>query len=239
MAALEVYQAKSLVINPQVGDLDVFGVVADEQAAFVSYLQIKNGAITFSQTMEIKKKLAEADSDILPLIILNFRERYGSTAPEVLINVPLSINLDHITLTVPKIGDKKKLIALAIKNALFFKKERFIKQERFQAKAHKTLLLLQQNLQLKSLPQHIECFDNSNTQGSTPVAAMVVFKNGKPAKKEYRHFNIKTVIGPDDFASMHEVVLRRYKRVIAEEQALPDLIVIDGGKGQLSAAVQS
>lgn len=239
LAALEAYQAKSLIINPQVGDLDVFGVVADEQAAFVSYLQIKNGAITFSQTMEIKKKLAEADSDILPLIILNFRERYGSTALEVLINVPLSINLDHITLTVPKIGDKKKLIALAIKNALFFKKERFIKKERFQAKAHKTLLLLQQNLQLKSLPLHIECFDNSNTQGSTPVAALVVFKNGKPAKKEYRHFNIKTVIGPDDFASMREVVLRRYQRVIAEEQALPDLIVIDGGKGQLSAAVQS
>lgn len=239
LAALEAYQAKSLVVNPQVGDLDVFGMVTDEQAVFVNYLQIKHGAITFSQTLEIKKKLAEADSDILPLIILHCRERYESTAPEVLTNVPLSIDLAQTTLTVPKIGDKKKLVGLAIKNALFLKKERFIRQEHFQTTANKTLLLLQQDLQLKSLPLHIECFDNSNTQGSTPVAAMVVFKNGKPAKKAYRHFNIKTVIGPDDFASMHEVVHRRYQRVLEEGQDLPDLIVIDGGKGQLSAAVQS
>ena len=239
LAALEAYQAKSLVINPQVGDLDVFGVVADKQAAFVSYLQIKNGAITFAQTIEIKKKLDEADSDILPLVIFDFRERYGSAASEVLINVPLSMDLDSITLTVPKIGDKKKLVALAIKNALFLKKERFIKKEDYQAKANRTLLLLQQDLQLKTLPLHIECFDNSNIQGSNPVAAVVVFRNGKPAKKAYRHFNIKTVTGPDDFASMREVVLRRYKRLIEEKQELPDLVVIDGGKGQLNAAVQS
>ncbi|MEM7383019.1 MAG: excinuclease ABC subunit UvrC [Bacteroidota bacterium] len=239
LAALEAYQAKSLVVNPQVGDLDVFGVVTDEQAAFVSYLQIKNGAITFSQTLDIKKKLAEADSDILPLIILHCREKYGSTAPEVLINVPLTTDLAQTTLTVPKIGDKKKLVGLAIKNALFLKKERFIRPEHLQPSANKTLLLLQQDLQLKSLPRHIECFDNSNTKGSSPVAAMVVFKDGKPAKKAYRHFNIKTVAGPDDFASMHEVVRRRYQRVLEEEQELPDLIVIDGGKGQLSAAVQS
>ena len=239
LAALEAYQAKSLVVNPQVGDLDVFGVVSDKQAAFVNYLQIKNGAVTFAQTIEIKKKLDEADSDILPLVIFNFRERYGSAASEVLINVPLSIGLDSITFTVPKIGDKNKLVALAIKNALFLKKERFIKKEDYQAKANRTLLLLQQDLQLKTLPLHIECFDNSNIQGSNPVAAMVVFRNGKPAKKAYRHFNIKTVTGPDDFASMREVVLRRYKRLIEEKQELPDLVVIDGGKGQLNAAVQS
>ena len=239
LAALSAYQAKSLVINPQVGDLDVFGVVADEQIAFVSYLQIKSGAITFSQTMEIKKQLAETDGDILPLIILNFRERYRSTAAEVLTNVPLSIDLAGTNLVVPKIGDKKKLIELAVKNALFLKKERWIQKENTQPKTNRKLLLLQQDLQLKNLPLHIECFDNSNIQGSNPVAAMVVFKNGIPAKKAYRHFNIKTVTGPDDFATMREVVFRRYKRIIAEKQQLPHLIVIDGGKGQLSAAVQS
>ena len=239
LAALEAYQAKSLVVNPQVGDLDVFGVVTDEQAAFVSYLQIKNGAITFSQTLEIKKKLAEAASDLLPLIIFHCRKNYKSTAPEILSNVPLTLDLPQATLTVPKIGDKKKLVGLAIKNALFLKKEQLSKSADLQPAASKTLLLLQQDLHLKNLPLHIECFDNSNTKGSEPVAAMIVFKDGKPAKKAYRHFNIKTVIGPDDFASMHEVVHRRYQRVLQEGQNLPDLIVIDGGKGQLSAAVQA
>jgi excinuclease ABC subunit C len=237
--ALTTYQAKSLVINPKVGDLDVFGMVSDDQAAFVSYLQIKNGSITFTQTVEIKKKLDEEDDDLLPLVILFFREKYNSEATEVLTNLPLSIDLNAVTLTVPKIGDKKKLVMLAMKNALFFKKERFIKNERYQKKGDRTLLLLQQDLQLPRLPMHIECFDNSNIQGKYPVAAMVCFKNGKPARNEYRHFNIKTVTGPDDFASMSEVVHRRYKRLIEEKKSLPDLIVIDGGKGQLSAAVAS
>jgi excinuclease ABC subunit C len=237
--ALTTYQAKSLVINPKVGDLDVFGMVSDDQAAFVSYLQIKSGSITFTQTVELKKKLDEEDDDLLPLVILFFREKYNSEATEVLTNLPLSIDLNAVTLTVPKIGDKKKLVMLAIKNALFFKKERFISNERYQKKGDKTLLLLQQDLQLSRLPVHIECFDNSNIQGKYPVAAMVCFKNGKPAKNEYRHFNIKTVTGPDDFASMSEVVYRRYKRLTEEKKNLPDLIVIDGGKGQLSAAVAS
>jgi excinuclease ABC subunit C len=237
--ALTTYQVKSLVINPKVGDLDVFGIVSDKQAAFVNYLQIKQGAIMFTQTMELKKKLDEEDSDLLPLVILHAREKYSSQATEVLTNLPPSIDLDTLKLTVPKIGDKKKLVMLAIKNALFFKKERFIKNEQYPNKSNKILLSLQQDLQLQRLPLHIECFDNSNTQGSNPVAAMVCFKNGKPARSEYRHFNIKTVIGPDDFASMHEVVHRRYKKLIEEKQALPDLIVIDGGKGQLSAAVAS
>lgn len=237
--ALTTYQVKSLVINPKVGDLDVFGIVSEKQAAFVNYLQIKQGAIMFTQTMELKKKLDEEDSDLLPLVILHAREKYSSQATEVLTNLPLSIDLDTLQLTVPKIGDKKKLVMLAIKNALFFKKERFIKNEQYPNKGNKILLSLQQDLQLQRLPLHIECFDNSNTQGSNPVAAMVCFKNGKPARSEYRHFNIKTVIGPDDFASMHEVVHRRYKKLVEEKQALPDLIVIDGGKGQLSAAVAS
>lgn len=235
--ALTTYQVKSLVINPKVGDLDVFGMVSDTQAACVSYLQIKHGAITFTQTVELKKKLDEEDGDLLPLVILNFREKYSSTATEVLTNLPLSIDLNALTLTVPQIGDKKKLVMLAVKNALFFKQERFIKNERYPKKANTILSLLQQDLQLQHLPLHIECFDNSNTQGSHPVAAMVCFKKGKPARSEYRHFNIKTVTGPDDFASMHEVVYRRYKRLIEEKKTLPDLIVIDGGKGQLSAAV--
>lgn len=237
LEALEVYQAKSLVINPKMGELDVLGIVSDEKAAFVSYLQIKSGAITFTQTVEVKKKLEEADEDILPLVIFNFREKYDSHAPEVLTNLPLSIELDNLSLIVPKIGDKKKLVALAIKNALFFKKERFIRKEDYQEKSNRTLILLQQDLQLKNLPLHIECFDNSNLQGDNPVAAMVCFKHGKPSKREYRHFNIKTVTGPDDFASMKEVILRRYKRLLEEKQDLPDLIMVDGGKGQLSAAV--
>lgn len=170
---------------------------------------------------------------------MHFRAEYASTAAEVLTNVPVSVNLPGMTLTVPKIGDKRKLVELAIKNALFLKKEQFVKRQRFEAHANKTLVLLQQDLQLKSLPLHIECFDNSNIQGAHPVAAMVVFKNGKPAKYLYRHFHIKTVVGPDDFASMREVVYRRYQRMLEEKQQLPDLIVIDGGKGQLNAAVQS
>ncbi len=237
--ALTTYQAKSLVINPKVGDLDVFGMVSDDQAAFVSYLQIKAGSITFTQTVELKKKLDEEDSDLLPLVILNFREKYNSEATEVLTNLPLSVDLNAVTLSVPKIGDKKKLVMLAVKNAFFFKKDRFIKNERYQKKDNKILLLLQQDLQLQHLPLHIECFDNSNIQGKYPVAAMVCFKNGKPARSEYRHFNIKTVTGPDDFASMSEVVHRRYKRLVEENKDLPDLIVVDGGKGQLNAAVAS
>lgn len=237
--ALTAYQVKSLVINPKVGDLDVFGMVADEEAAFISYLQIKCGAITFTQTAVFKKKLDEADADLLPLVIFNFREKYNSTAPEVLTNLPLAIEIDAPTLTMPKIGDKKKLVLLAVKNALFFKKEHLLAKQQDAQKPNQTLLLLQQDLQLSNLPVHIECFDNANLQGHQPVASMVCFKNGKPAKKEYRHFHIKTVTGPDDFASMREVVYRRYKRRVKENQTLPDLIVIDGGKGQLNAAVAS
>lgn len=237
LTALENYQAKSMITNPQIGDIDIFAILSNEKSAFISYLQIQEGAIMFAQTTEIKKQLEEVDEDILPLLILYFRERYASTASEVIANIPITTSLDKLTLTVPKIGDKKKLLELAIKNALFLKKEALARQEDNQKRANKPLELLQKDLQLKSLPTHIECFDNSNIQGAHPVAAMVVFKNGKPAKKAYRHFNIKTVVGPDDFASMREVVGRRYRRLLEENHRLPDLIIIDGGKGQLSAAV--
>lgn len=237
IAALENYQSKSLVVNPQVGNLDVFAILSDAKAAFISYLQIKEGAIICTQNTEIKKQLEELDEDILPLIILHFREKYASTASEILVNIPIATTFDKATLTVPRIGDKKKLVELATKNVLFLKKEALLRQEDNQNRANKTLVLLQHDLQLKDLPLHIECFDNSNIQGTHPVAAMVVFQHGKPAKKEYRHFNIKTVVGPDDFASMREIVTRRYKRLLEENQKLPDLIVIDGGKGQLGAAV--
>jgi len=172
-------------------------------------------------------------------MIVHFRDKCESTATEVLSNIPMETSFDHLKLTVPKIGDKKKLVDLAIKNVLFLKKEALTRQEDNKQRANKTLVLLQQDLQLKTLPSHIECFDNSNIQGTNPVAALVVFKEGKPAKRDYRHFHIKTVIGPDDFASMHEVVKRRYMRLLEEKQSLPHLIVIDGGKGQLSAAVEA
>jgi excinuclease ABC subunit C len=239
LAALEAYQAKSLVANPNLGNLDVLAIVSDDEAAFVSYLQIVNGATTFAQTIQVKKKLGEKDTDILPLLILNFRDMYNSTAPEALVNVMPSIRLNKLTLTTPKIGDKKKLVDLAVKNALFLKREYLLKKEEAQNRPTKILELLQQDLQLKSLPLHIEYFDNSNMQEGNPVAALAVFKNGKPAKKEHRHLNIKTVKGLDDFASVHKVVSRRYKQIIEEKSTLPDLIVLDGGKGQLNAAVKA
>ncbi len=240
LEALNTYQAKSLVANPQLGDVDVCAIVSDDKVAYLSYLQVKEGAIRFTQNTLIKKQLDEADAEILPLMLVNFRTKYESNATEVLLNIPVETSFDGIIkLTVPKIGDKKKLVELAIKNVLFLKKEALTRQEDNQQRANRTLVLLQQELQLKDLPTHIECFDNSNTQGTNPVAAMVVFKEGKPAKRDYRHFNIKTVIGPDDFASMREVVGRRYKRLLEENQSLPQLIVIDGGKGQLGVAVEA
>ena len=237
LSALENYQAKSIVANPKLGDLDVFGIVSDTEYAFISYLQVKNGIITFTQTIEVKKKLEE-EEELLSLLILNFREAYNSAATEILTNLKIPPSFPQTTNTVPKIGDKKKLVELAIKNALFLKQEHFLKKEEYQNKTSKVLAMLQQDLQLKTLPVHIECFDNSNLQGSDPVAAMVVFKKGKPAKADYRHFIIKTVQGIDDYASMREIIARRYGRLIEEKGELPDLIVIDGGKGQLSSATE-
>ncbi|WP_375586538.1 excinuclease ABC subunit UvrC [Cyclobacterium xiamenense] len=234
---LEKYQARSLVINPNTDSLDVFAIVSEEKFAFVNYLRIKNGAITLSKTVELKKRLDESDDHLLLRAIVHLRDQFQSDAKEVLVNKECEDLPEGMVFTVPKIGDKRKLVDLSLKNALYYKKEKALLAGENKHKKNRALLQLQQDLSLKALPAHIECFDNSNIQGSHPVASMVCFKDGKPAKKEYRHYHIKTVEGPNDFASMEEVVQRRYKRILEEGSPLPQLIVIDGGKGQLSSAV--
>ncbi len=233
------YQAKSLVVNDHIGDTDVFTIVSDDQMAYVNYLKANKGAIVLTKTVEVKKKLDESDEDILALIMVELRERYRSTATEVLTNLEMPVVIEGVAFTVPKIGDKRKLVDMSIKNALYYKRERFNRVQDNQQRISRVVLKLQEDLRLKVPPVHLECFDNSNMQGSHPVASMVCFKNGRPSKKDYRKFNIKTVVGPDDFASMYEIVFRRYQRLLDEEADLPNLIVIDGGKGQLSAACQA
>lgn len=233
---LEKFQSSSVVVSPKIADIDVFTIVADEKYAFVNYLRIKNGTINLSKTTEIKKKLNESDEDILGLVMIDLRDQYQSSSKEVLVNKDLDFDNDELKTHVPQRGDKRKLVQLSLKNGLFAKKEKYESLENVKDKGNRVLRQLQQDLQLKELPTHIECFDNSNIQGTNPVASMVCFKMGRPSKKDYRHFKIKTVEGPDDFASMTEVVGRRYKRLLEEEQPLPKLIVIDGGKGQLNAA---
>ncbi len=237
---LENYQAKSTVVNPKISNVDVFSIVSDEAFAYINFLQLAHGSIIRSHTMEIKKKLEEPDKDLLALAILEIRDRFNSQSKTIYTTIPLKLP-EGIKVVVPKLGDKKKIVDLSERNAKFFRQERF-KQSKItdpDRHANRIMAQMQKDLRLSAEPRHIECFDNSNIQGSDPVAACVVFKNGKPAKKEYRHFNIKTVTGADDFASMEEVVLRRYKRLQDEMQPLPQLIVIDGGKGQLSSALKS
>jgi excinuclease ABC subunit C len=238
---LENFRSKSLVVNPNIADVDVFSISTEEKGAFVNYLKIKQGAIVHTQNLELQKRLEESDEELLTFAVLHLRAQIESQAPEVLTNIALSTPLEGVVCHVPKIGDKRKLIDLSLKNALFAKKEKLQKAEAFRKKRAESGVLneLQKALSLPVLPDIIECFDNSNIQGTNPVASMVQFKNGKPHKKEYRHFHIKTVEGPNDFASMYEIVYRRYSRIIKEKQALPDLIVIDGGKGQLSSACQA
>ena len=233
---LDRFQSRSIVVSPKLTDLDVFTIKSDEKFAFVNYLRIKNGTINLSITSEVKKKLNEPDADVLVLVMVDMRDQYQSTAKEVLTNVNIDLEQEGFKLSVPQIGDKKKLIQLSLKNALFARKEKYENLEHVKDKGNRVLKQLQQDLQLKELPTHIECFDNSNIQGTNPVASMVCFKMGRPSKKDYRHYKIKTVIGPDDFGSMKEVVGRRYKRLMEEGEDLPKLIVIDGGKGQLNAA---
>lgn len=233
------FQSKSVVVSPKIADLDVFTIVSDEKWAFVNYLRIKNGTINLSQTSEVKKRLNESDEDILSLMIIDLKDKFQSTAKEVLTNKDLDLETDNFKLIQPQRGDKKKLIELSLKNALFAKKEKYSSLENVKDKGNRVLKQLQSDLALKELPTHIECFDNSNIQGTNPVASMVCFKMGRPSKKDYRHFKIKTVVGPDDFGSMKEVVGRRYQRLLNENSPLPKLIVIDGGKGQLNAACEA
>ncbi|MET1258729.1 excinuclease ABC subunit UvrC [Flagellimonas sp. DF-77] len=237
---LENYQVKSTVVNPKIDNVDVFSVFSDESYGYVNYLQVSHGAIIRSHTLEIKKKLNESDEALLSLAIVELRQRFDASSKEVYLPFPVEVP-DTLKVTVPKLGEKKKLIDLSLRNAKFFRQERFKQIKITDPDRHSKRILSQMksDLRLTKEPSHIECFDNSNIQGSNPVAACVVFKNAKPAKKEYRHFNIKTVEGPDDFASMEEVVFRRYKRLLNEAEPLPQLIVIDGGKGQLSSALKS
>ena len=237
---LQSYQAKSTVVNPKINNVDVFTVISDGTHGYVNFLQLSHGSITRSHTMEIKKKLDETDGELLQLAIVEIRKRFGSTSKEIYLPFPVAVE-DDLKVTIPKLGDKKRIIELSERNARFFRQDRFKQIKITDPDRHTKRLMAQMkmDLRLSEEPVHIECFDNSNIQGSNPVAACVVFRNGKPSKKDYRHFNIKTVEGPDDFASMEEVVFRRYRRLLHEEESLPQLIVIDGGKGQLSSALKS
>ena len=237
---LESYQAKSTVVNPKINNVDVFTIISDSTYGYVNFLQLSHGSITRSHTLEIKKKLDETNEELLQLAIVELRKRFESTSREIYLPFPVAVE-QELKITVPKLGDKKRILELSERNARFFRQDRF-KQIRITDPDRHTKRIMEQmkaDLRLSEEPVHIECFDNSNIQGSNPVAACVVFRNGKPSKKDYRHFNIKTVEGPDDFASMEEVVYRRYKRLLDEEEGLPQLVVIDGGKGQLSSALKS
>jgi len=236
---LEKFQAKTTIVNPRITDLDVCCINSDEKYAFINYLRIKNGALETSQTTQVTKRLDEEDPEILANVLFEFRQRFNSTAKEILVNTAIQWDLEDIKVTVPQRGDKKTLTDLAKKNALYHRKKFYEAREESAKKKDRVLEILQNDLNLKSLPVRIECFDNSNIQGAYPVASMVHFKHGKPLKKEYRHYNIKSVDGPDDFASMYEVVTRRYRRLKDENKPSPNLIVIDGGKGQLNAACQA
>ncbi len=234
------YQSKSTVVNPTINNVDVFSIVDDESFAYTNFLKIANGAIIQSHTTEIKKKLDEDRKELLELFIVEIRQRFQSNSKEIY--VPFKVDLGNdIKVTVPKLGDKKRIVELSERNAKYYRQEQFKQIKIVDPDRHVKRIMAQmkKDLRLTEDPIHIECFDNSNIQGSNPVAACVVFKNGKPSKKEYRHYNIKTVEGPNDFASMEEVVFRRYKRLLSEGESLPQLIVIDGGKGQLSSAVKS
>ncbi len=237
---LENYQAKSTIINPKISNVDVFSIVSDESYGYVNFLQISYGSIIRSHTLEIKKKLDETDKELLELAITELRQRFNSNSKEIY--VPFKVDMgDLIKITLPQLGDKKHILDLSIRNAKYYRMERFKQVKITDPDRHVKRIMAQMktDLRLSEEPRHIECFDNSNIQGTNPVAACVVFKNGKPSKKDYRHFNIKTVVGPDDFASMEEVVYRRYKRLLDEDESLPQLIIIDGGKGQLSSALKS
>jgi len=240
---LRIFQEKSLVVNPKITDIMVVSVLSEEEKAFVNFFDIQNGAILHAETFEVEKKLDESDEDVLLLATLRLKEKYNSPAKEILTNVAVSENIAGLSFVVPQIGDKKKLLELSLKNTFLAQKEFLRKQEERRQKSlentQRVLETLQKDLRLTELPAHIECFDNSNIQGTNPVAAMVCFMNGKPSKRNYRHFNIKTVVGANDFASMYEIVSRRYKRLLEENQPLPQLIIIDGGKGQLSSACQA
>ncbi|WP_421751490.1 excinuclease ABC subunit UvrC [Croceimicrobium sp.] len=235
------YQAKSTVVNPGITNVDVFTVFSDAEFAYVNLLKIVDGAVLQSHTLELKKKLEESNSRILEMAIPELRQRFNSTAREIFVSHEVDLEIPDVKIHIPQRGDKRSLIELSLKNGRYFRLEKLKNIQIVDPDRHVKRLMkqMQQDLRMKVEPRHIECFDNSNIQGTNPVSACVVFKDGKPSKKDYRHFNIKTVEGPDDFASMYEAVFRRYRRLLDEDEPLPQLIVIDGGKGQLGAALNA
>ncbi|PKV48511.1 excinuclease ABC subunit C [Aquimarina sp. MAR_2010_214] len=237
---LEKYQARSTVVNPKISNVDVFSIISDESYGYINFLQLSYGAIIRSHTTEVKKKLDESDKELLELAIIELRQRFNSTSKEIF--VPFNVEVgEALKITIPQLGDKKKIVDLSLRNAKYHRQERFKQIKIMDPDRHIKRLMAQmkKDLRLPEEPRHIECFDNSNIQGTNPVAACVVFKDGKPSKKEYRKFNIKTVEGANDFASMEEVVYRRYKRLTEENQPLPQLVIVDGGKGQLSSGLKA
>ena len=238
---LDRYQSKSTIVNSSITDVDVFSIATDEKHAFVNFLKVMNGTVIQTQTLEMKKRLDETDEELLSIAITEFRTRFDSHSKEIIVPFDIDLPDSRIKFTVPKLGEKKKLLELSQKNVIFFKREKLDQYEKLNPELRTDRLLeqMKKDLRLNQLPRHIECFDNSNFQGKFPVSAIVVFKDTKPSKKDYRHFNVKTVEGPDDFATMEEAVFRRYRRMLDEEETLPQLIIIDGGKGQLSSAIKS
>ena len=237
---LDAFQAKSTIVSDTLTNIDVFAIASNEKAAFISYMKVMNGSIILTQSLEVTKKLDEPDAEILAPLAMQLRQEFESEAREILSNVPLDLPLPGVTLSVPQIGDKRKLLELGLKNVLYVRKEKESMNERSKDLNEVRIMeTIKKDLRLTELPKHIECFDNSNFQGDNPVAAMVCFRNAKPSKKDYRHYHIKTVVGPNDFDSMYEVVSRRYRRLVDEGASLPQLIIVDGGKGQLSMAVKA
>ncbi|MBL0314427.1 MAG: excinuclease ABC subunit UvrC [Flavobacteriales bacterium] len=238
---LEKFQAKSTIVNPGISNVDVFTIASDSQAGYVNYMKISNGVIIQGYTTELKKKMDESDAELLEYAIVGIRERFQSTSTEIYIPFEMDLNIPGVEFHVPQRGDKKKLLDLSLRNSTHFMLDAQKQQELVDPERHVNRIMetVKKDLHLQELPRHIECFDNSNIQGTNPVSACVVFKNAKPSKQDYRIFNPKTVVGPNDFDTMKEVVFRRYRRLMDENEGLPQLIIIDGGKGQLSAALES
>ena len=241
MDILERYRSKSTIVSPTIDKVDVITLKEDEKSFFVNYLVISNGSIIHGYTTEIKKKLEEKKEDIIGFVLPEFRERFQSDSKEVIVAEHLNLKIDGLQFFVPQRGDKKQLIDLSLRNVSYYKLEKLKQEKIINPERHTERILekIKKDFKLADLPVHMECFDNSNIQGTNPVSACVVFKDGKPSKRDYRHFNVKTVEGPDDFATMEEVVYRRYKRLLEEQVSLPQLIIIDGGKGQLSSALKA
>jgi excinuclease ABC subunit C len=235
------YKSKSTIVSPRISNLDVFYIVDDETSAFVNYQRVINGAVIQSHSVEMKKKLEESKEELLSLAMVELRRQFESDAKETLIPFRLEYSIQETRLVIPRRGEKKKLLELSERNARYFRMESLKRKQNLLARNRKEDVLkqVQADLRLKEIPEQIECFDNSNIQGKYPVASCVVFRHGKPSNKDYRQFNIKTVTGANDFASMEEIIYRRYKRLIEEKKSLPQLIIVDGGKGQLNAAVKS